>query len=387
MARSHTPIVALGAAAVLAVALAGSALGQSPSAPPPAAASAGPASPGASPVATAAAPVAVGAITWKAVTKGKELTNDPAVYAVGQLPDDRLVVLGSTSASSTGTAWVSADGSKWSRLKLKAPKGSFIDDVGIIGATVVMTGGASDGTGLAWTSADGSTWTDAVPMSGTVYSVAPTPSGLVGVGVDGAAATAWTTADGVTWQSVQLAPSGRALHVMHGANGTLVAAGAVTDTAGTDTPVVWSSLDGTTWTQTTLDGLTPGRWSLPAAASTPAGFVVSLSERGANGSIGHVWSSPDGSTWTETHADPAGSFSAAGSVGTDALLIGHGQVLRSPDGVTWTATGEPSFTGWTVRDVMQLADGRLFAAGDAGDAFGPAGSAMATWTGTGAPAP
>ena len=65
------------------------------------------------------------------------------------------------------------------------------------------------------------------------------------------------------------------------------------------------------------------------------------------------------------------------------MLIGHGQVLRSPDGVTWSPTAEPSFDGWTVRDVKTLADGRLFAAGDAGYPQ----SVMTTWTGTAGPLP
>jgi len=93
-----------------------------------------------------------------------------------------------------------------------------------------------------------------------------------------------------------------------------------------------------------------------------------------------VWISSDGTTWTGALVDPAGSLLEAGSVGTDALGIGHGQVLRSSDGVTWTATPEQSFEGWLVRDVMTLADQRLFAAGDA--FVGDVESALAVWTGT-----
>ena len=82
--------------------------------------------------------------------------------------------------------------------------------------------------------------------------------------------------------------------------------------------------------------------------------------------------------------DDAGPLLVVGQAGTDALVIGHGQVLRSPDGVTWTPTDEPAFAGWSVRDLMTLADGRLFAAGDAPT---QTGSSMAVWTGEAAVAP
>ncbi len=54
-------------------------------------------------------------------------------------------------------------------------------------------------------------------------------------------------------------------------------------------------------------------------------------------------------------------------------------------GSTWTPTDEPSFRGWAARDLMTLADGRLFAAGDA--ALGQGDSAMAVWIGEAAPVP
>jgi hypothetical protein len=385
MRGSHTPIPAVVAATVLLVAVGGATLGQSPSSAP---STAPLTSPGAevSPAAGGpAAPVALGPIEWKIVTKGKDFTADPAVYGVGQLSDGRLVVVGSVGADPTqakGAAWVSDGGSKWTRLKgLKAPKGSSIFATANLGTTAVAVGVGSDG-GLVWTSADGSDWAAGEPISGAIYSLATNPAGLVAVGVEGGAPTSWTTTDGLSWQSVVLAPAGVALHVMVGPDGTHVATGSVSDAAGLETPVVWTSTDGSTWVQSTLDGLLPGQWSNPSAAHGPAGFVVTFSAQGQAGSIGHVWSSPDGTTWTESLVDQDGALTGAGSVGTEALLIGRGKVLRSPDGVTWIPTDEKDFAGWTVRDVMTLEDGRLFAAGDA---FQGMGSAMATWTGTAEP--
>ena len=388
MVRTQRSVAALGAAVVISTMVSASALAASPSAPAsvapggPVASAAPLGSPG---IANPIAPVAIGPITWKKVGKGKDFDKSPGVYGIGQLPDGRLVVVGSVGyPNQMGAAWVSADGSTWKRLKgLKAPKQSVVYAVGTAGTTVVATGGSlADGTGFVWTSADGSTWSKPTPTSGAMYSVRSTPTGLIGAGVDQGAAMTWTTTDGLTWVPVTLAPSGRAVHVMVGADGTMVASGAVTDTDQVATPVVWTSVDGgLTWTQTILEGLLPGRWSNPAGAATPAGFVVTFSEPGQTGLIGHVWSSVDGSTWTETLVDQEGFLSAAGSAGTDAMLIGHGQVLRSPDGVTWTPTAEATLDGWSVRDVMTLADGRLFAAGDVFS------SAMATWTGTAEPVP
>ncbi len=391
MRSSHAPVVAVGAATLLVIVLAGSALGQSPSNVPPVDPATSPAVPGSPGVAASpAAPLAVGPIEWKMVTKGKDFASNPAVYGAHQLPDGRLVVVGSIAKGGgqpVGAAWVSPDGSKWTRLKgLKTPKGSAITAIENMGTTVVATGDAGDRTGLVWTSADGTTWSGAVPLSGVIYEMTTTPTGLVGVGFDHGAAAAWTTTDGVTWQAVTLAPQGYAVHVMTAPDGGLVAAGTIgDDAAGAETPVVWNSPDGITWTQTTLDDLPTGVWSVPAAAATPAGLVVTLSEPGQTGRIGHVWSSQDGLTWTETLVDQDGSFTGAGSVGTEALLIGDGRVLRSADGVTWTPTKAKTFDGWTVRNrIVTLADGRSFAAGDA---FAGQGSTMATWTGVPEPLP
>lgn len=378
----------IGTAALLVAALAGSAVAQPSSTGPSASPSVAPSAPASSP----SIPVALGSIEWQRVTKGKDFTSNPGAYSVSQLPDGRLVVLGTVSDSTgqtTGAGWVSGNGSKWARLKLKAPKGSAISAMAELDGTIVVTGTAGAGAvvadGVVWTSADGTAWSPGTLVGGQIYSLVSTPGGLLGAGILGADATAWTTTDAVTWTPVTLAAGARALHVMAGPDGTLVVAGALGGLQGDSSPAVWTSVDaGLTWSQTILDGLPVGYWSIPAAAVTPLGFLVTLSEPGQSGSIGHVWTSPDGIAWSESFVDQEGSLLAAGSVGTDALVIGHGQVMRSSDGVTWTPAKVKSFDGWLVRDVMTLADGRLFAAGDA--FVGQVESALATWTGTAAPA-
>lgn len=380
MARSRSTVVIV-AAGLLSLAATAPGGAQSPSA--------GAAAPSESVVPSVSPDPAVragpaGPVTWSVVTKGKDFDANPAVYSVGQLPDGRLIVVGSVAdlvAPPVGAAWVSADGSKWGRLKLKSPKGSSITAVASLGTQTVLTGFGDDG-GLTWSSADGSAWSKASPMEGTIYTLIATPTGYAGAGILGGAATAWTSPDGATWTTSTLAPSGRALHVLD-MDGTLVVAGATTGADGVSTPTVWVSPDGVTWTASALAD--PGTWSIPTAATTPAGAVVVVSEPGQEGSISHVFTSPDGGTWSETFTLEPGSIGASGSVGTDALLIGGGSVLRSPDGVIWVSTPEAVFDGWAARDLITLADGRLFVAGDA--YIGQTGSAMATFIGEVQPLP
>ena len=165
MGRAMPSSFALGSAALLVVAMVGTSAAQSPSPVLPGAPATIPAASGAiaggSPAATP-----VGPITWKRVTKGKDFSSNASVYQVAQLPDGRLIVVGTVGDASgrlTGAAWSSSDGKKWSRVKIKAPKGSIITAIERAGATIVATGDAGDGTGLLWTSADGSTWQWQVP--------------------------------------------------------------------------------------------------------------------------------------------------------------------------------------------------------------------------------
>ena len=186
MGRPSSPFVTLGSVALLVIAMAGSSAAQSPPAVPSVDPGAGPAPPGAAPSGAPAA-TAVGPIVWQRVTKGKDFTRDPAVYGVGQLPDGRLMVVGSVGDAAglpTGAAWTSSDGVKWSRSKIKAPKGSFVTAVAPLGGSLIAVGAGVDGTGLLWTSADGSAWTSADPPSGVVYDLTASAGGLVGAGVD-----------------------------------------------------------------------------------------------------------------------------------------------------------------------------------------------------------
>src|SRR4051794_19964658 len=130
------------------------------------------------------APSPVGPIAWRRVTKGKDFTKAPSVYQVAQLSDGRVMVVGNIAhapgfmGQTTGAAWVSSDGAKWSRSSLKAPKGSYLTAVAQGVPTAVIAGTAADGSGLLWTSADGSAWASVTPPSGVMYEIAATDQGF-----------------------------------------------------------------------------------------------------------------------------------------------------------------------------------------------------------------
>jgi hypothetical protein len=323
---------------------------------------------------------AVDEIGWHRVTRGDGFTTDPVVSQVAQLPDGGIVIVGAVTDSvgrSTGAVWRSTDVGAWSRVKM-APEGSHISAVARLGPSLVALGEADDGTSLAWTSTDGSSWLSSVPPRGTVAHLVSTAAGLEAVGASNGGATVWRSTDGTTWLPQSLSPGGQALAIATAPNGSEVIAGVVTDGARKQMPTVWTSTQDSGWIRRPLPGLVPGSWSVAALAWTPAGYVLIISEHGGHRASSHVWSSGDGASWTAAMVDETGPLSYAGTDGAQAMLVGDGHLWRSLDGRSWIASNEPSFDGWTVRDVITLADGRLFAAGDTISANGH--SEMAVWT-------
>jgi hypothetical protein len=316
------------------------------------------------------------------VEDGPDFTDAPDVYGIDQMPDGRLLIVGRVGGETgAAAAWTSVDGATWERPPgLGAPDGSVAYAATHAATLETMVGASDDGSGAVWGS-DGADWSRTATLEGVMYDVDRTSGGVVGVGVDGPAAVAWTSEDPTAWTPVVLAPAGRAVHVVVGPDGRVVVSGALTDADDIATPVVWSSVDGMTWTQTVLPTLVPGHWSNPSAAATPAGYVELFADLARDDKAGHVLVSRDGLSWTETLVTEAGPSLAAGSLDTDALLIGDGRVITSPDATSWSTSPEPAFDGWPVRAVMRISDGRLFAAGYV------FGSAMATWTGTPIEAP
>jgi hypothetical protein len=175
-----------------------------------------------------------------------------------------------------------------------------------------------------WVSPDGMTWQRA-PASDAFTDARPTAvtsggPGLVAVGISGPAdapgpAVVWTSADGLHWTREPANPlfdDARMRTVTSVPGMGLVAAGE--DLAG-DQAIVWMSRDGTVWkrgTVTAYHGSVGIQVRMYAAlAGGPGAVVVGTATAGIQYGAAVVWTSPDGSTWTQ---QPAGVEFADGEL-------------------------------------------------------------------------
>ena len=251
----------------------------------------------------------------------------------------------------------------------------------------------SDTDAAVWTSPDGITWSR-VPHDETVFggehsqvmsSVIAGGPGMVAVGWDGQGilndipdvdAAIWTSVDGETWSRVPHDED-----VLGGAwieSVTLGGPGlvAVGGTGGYNTDgdaVVWTSVDGITWSRVPHDESVFGGANSyfmsdvtvggPGLVAVGSGGGIGPWDRGDNHAA--VWTSVDGIIWSRVPDDeallstggnsaPMLSVTAGGpglvAVGSDWWTQGLARtpVWTSPDGITWTRVPDDE----TVRGVM-----------------------------------
>ncbi|HXX59991.1 MAG TPA: hypothetical protein VEI48_01725 [Candidatus Sulfotelmatobacter sp.] len=212
----------------------------------------------------------------------------------------------------------------------------------IVDSMVALPGGGYLGVGsvyatqgVLWSSPDGRSWQRTVAtdpaLAGSVFDqiVLLPHGGLLLVGEDatldgkcgGGAAGCnpvnqlrmWTSSDGHTWRAVPatgLAAFGRveSVQVVVGPTG-LVASGVVAPVIGDLSSSIWTSLDGTTWTQATQFHQTFPNAVIDAIVATPTGVAVTgqLDVHAIpSGTDGGAWYSTDGTTWAQA-ALPTGS--------------------------------------------------------------------------------
>ncbi|HET7728003.1 MAG TPA: zf-HC2 domain-containing protein [Candidatus Limnocylindrales bacterium] len=144
-----------------------------------------------------------------------------------------------------GRAWTSSDGRTWTSAEPAGFERGRLVAVAATPAGLVAVGWTTDDaertTPTAWISSDGSSWTrthlDASVRDGRLAAVAPSPYGIVAVGgaTDGSAA--WVSDDGRTWQRLDTAPASDvptlAAVGIHGEH--VIVAG-----TGHDGPAIWS---------------------------------------------------------------------------------------------------------------------------------------------------
>ena len=250
---------------------------------------------------------------------------------------------------SVGAVWTSVDGVSWSRVPHNdAVFGEVeISDVTAGGPGLVAVGWSPEVDAGAWTSVDGLTWS-LVPRESAPHfddgppSVTAGGPGLVAVGQAGADAAVWTSADGFAWSRVphdDAVFGGRdeagMTDVTAGGPG-LVAVGAdwignggLDGDDGPGETVVWTSVDGLTWSRVPHDDAVFGRpRPVPAMASVTAGGpgLVAVGQ-------GRVWTSVDGLAWN--YESLSTGWSEVFSTDSGLVLIGSG-AWTSVDGITWS---------------------------------------------------
>jgi hypothetical protein len=172
------------------------------------------------------------------------------------------------------------------------------------------------------------------------------------VGLQGNSPAVWLSPDGKTWTVMALPlPSGAAravlLHVA-AAGGTLAAAGMEQSPSGAMAPFAARSVNGgTTWTEVTLP-VPSGSAQVTALAAAGQMFTAT----GTYGSTpGHqdvvVWTSLDGETWTA--ATPAGQGLAGPGIQAITGLTVSGSTLTGVGFTASPASEEPVFWQSPIR--------------------------------------
>lgn len=262
--------------------------------------------------------------------------------------------------------WTSADGLAWSPVP--DPDGTFGNaeptSVTVGGPGLVAVGVEGGGTfdiGAVWTSVDGTIWSR-VPHDDDVFGerragvditmsqVTAGGPGLVAVGKDwsnpDADAVVWTSEDGFEWTRVPhdenvFGGSGhQAISDVIATDSGLVAVG--TERAARQQAVVWTSVDGLTWTRVPrpengdLDG-----GQMNSVVVVDSGLVAVGWEgwTGGPNSRPAVWTSPDGIVWSRVPHDKEGIGSG---LMWDVISTEKGLVAVGSDGtnaVVWLGPG------------------------------------------------
>lgn len=266
----------------------------------------------------------------------------PGLVAVGQ----------AGSAVAKAAVWTSTDGLTWSRVPgheeifAEAPMHSVTAGGPGLVAVGVAFGDATDSSAV-WTSADGLTWSrvphdEAVFGGAVMTSVTAGGPGLVAVGWDGhphgaeSNAVVWTSVDGFTWSRVPHDEAvfgnvtGAWMWSVAAAGPGLVAVGSSTDGA-----AVWTSVDGFTWSRIPHDEVIFGDAEMMSVTAWGPGVVAVGwdGHRGGEDINAAVWTSDDGIAWSRVPPEEA-VFGGSNDQGmTSVTAGGPGLVAVGYDGV------------------------------------------------------
>ena len=190
---------------------------------------------------------------------------------------------------------------------------------------------------------------------------------------------AWTSTNGAAWETAtvddtpQEADGQIHLGPVAGLGATHYSVGLWFGPTDAVHPVVWSTADGTAWTQ--VPPSEPWGYLANDVASDGVQLVVAGAYFGLGD--GGVWTSPDAATWTEHASDSGPATLHAVHGDTDGFVavgfradeqgIGMPVIWHSADGASWTDSTVPATDAqFTLLDVARLAAGRYVAMGIGG---------------------
>lgn len=218
-----------------------------------------------------------GVLAWRSAdgTSWDVLESDGPLFETGYIVnelvvgDTALVAVEGRYAAFTGRIWRWTEGTSWvettpATAGTDQSSGMITSDVTWAGGRFVVVGSRGDPAtglsiaGVSWTSSDGENWEESAPgpelEDVDLLQVAPMPGGgFVVLGINDAAnfgrdggSVAFTSPDGLAWTPVEMPASGQGTHPTEivVVDGGLVAIGSG---AGATT-IVWSSADGSIWT-------------------------------------------------------------------------------------------------------------------------------------------
>jgi hypothetical protein len=281
-----------------------------------------------------------GGAVWTS-TDGKTWTrvkSDPSVFPPKEYPfsaaatDDMIVIVGTKDDGAGGSpvAWSSTDAKTWKRIELGLGPGAtgILDSVstGPKGFSAVLS--QSQGTGLPSknllvTSSDGASWSvETNPIAAkdpgaSINNVVQTDSGYVAVGSytkpgAGSAtdAAVWTSSDGKAWtrstSKSLVTPRYESINDATEGGPGLIAVG-TRDNGKAEQPTVWTSTDGTDWTDVSQgkEFTGQGGGGVNKVLATDTG-IIAVGQAGKTGNKGvTAWLSSDGKTWTVQNVAPA----------------------------------------------------------------------------------
>lgn len=294
---------------------------------------------------------------------------------------DGDIYLGVENRPQDGEVWRSADGITW--VEAAAPsfgQGSAIQHVDSL---IVYDGDLYAGTdsGQIWRTSDGTLWTQATPTPGfndNITAFATWDGALYANQSDSTQGGVFSSTDGTDWTNVLTFPEwvNKYTEFLQVFDGRLYSdVGDYNDLlANPGTGAIWSSPDGTTWTQSGTDGFGDPDNTDISGLAVFGGDLYAATFNKTQGA--QVWRTSDGTAWTEVagggFGDPGNTIIHQLIVSGNELYAGTendsegGEIWRTSDGTDWTLANTPGFgTGeqMRIRSFFEFGD-HLYATGE-----------------------